>query len=78
MVRLHELNSQTQQIVRRVLREQMISGNAMGDSSSIHGTGAVDTYDPQLGKKKRGRPKTKVLINPTTTQVRNKVEGDNE
>ena len=80
MVRLHELNPQTQQIVRRVLREQMVSGNAMGGSSSVHGTGAVDTYDPKLGKKKvlkRRRPKTKVIINPTMRQTQDTVEVEN-
>jgi hypothetical protein len=56
----------------------MVSGNAMGGSSSVHGTGAVDTYDPQLGKKKRRRAKTKVIINPTMRQTQNTVEVEND
>ena len=78
MVKLSELNSRTAEVVRRCVFEQMASGNDMGNSSSIHGTGPIDTYDTQLGKKKRRAKKTAVIINPTQKQTQTANEVENE
>lgn len=45
--------------------ESLVAPNLMGASSSTHGTGGIDTFDPLLGTPVLKRKKLKDIIGPT-------------